>query len=145
MSSIIEFFNRFRRRYNTDTEEAIREVQAHIRGEIELEEGYVPPRIVLKNEVPEGSIWKIYQTSQFKSDLERLIRRGMDLSELDNVINILASGGILPKKYRDHPLKGDRKGTRECHIRPDWILVYSINKQEFILWEIRTGTHSDIF
>lgn len=133
------------RAYNDETDAAIREVQAHSRGEIELERGYEPGTVYLKNEKLHKTRYEIYQSSRFRSDLDRMLRRGADISELDAAIGILANGGVLPKRYRDHALRGSYKGNRECHIRPDWLLIYSRDDKTLILYEIRTGSHSDLF
>ncbi|TDP56430.1 type II toxin-antitoxin system YafQ family toxin [Aminicella lysinilytica] len=89
----------------------------------------------------------IERTSQFKKDFKQVKSRGCDLNELKAVIRILANGDDLPKSNKDHALNTSKnyKGMRECHIRPDWLLVYSINKTTLILRLIRTGSHSDIF
>ena len=85
-----------------------------------------------------------YQAA-FKRDYKRIKKRGYDIRLLEKVITILAEGQPLPKEYRDHPLIGDYEGCRECHISPDWLLVYEVAEQELILYLIRTGTHSDLF
>ncbi|MCI6652188.1 MAG: type II toxin-antitoxin system YafQ family toxin [Ruminococcus sp.] len=64
---------------------------------------------------------------------------------LKDVIEILASGQMLPEKYKDHNLTGNYYDCRECHITPDWLLIYKINNNELILYLTRTGTHSDLF
>ena len=64
---------------------------------------------------------------------------------LDKVVSIIAEGKVLPEKYRDHPLTGNYEDCRECHITPDWLLVYEIEDDELILYLTRTGTHSDLF
>lgn len=64
---------------------------------------------------------------------------------LTEVIRLLADGNTLPEKYKDHKLSGDFIGCRECHITPDWLLIYEINKGELVLYLTRTGTHSDLF
>ena len=89
----------------------------------------------------------IERTSQFKKDFKQVKSRGCDLNELKAVIRILANGDDLPKSNKDHALNTSKnyKGMRECNIRPDWLLVYSINKTTLILRLIRTGSHSDIF
>ena len=86
---------------------------------------------------------KLYK--KFKRDYKRIQKRGYNLDLLDNVIQMLAEGKPLPPKYRDHPLSGDYVGCRECHISPDWLLVYEIWQEELILYLTRTGTHSDLF
>jgi mRNA interferase YafQ len=83
-------------------------------------------------------------TGKFKKDVKRLKKRGYDLSLLKVAVNMLANGETLPKQYRDHPLKGNRKGYRDCHIQDDWVLVYKINKDVLTLVLCETGTHADI-
>lgn len=83
-------------------------------------------------------------TNTFKKDLVRLERRKFPLEELKEVINKLSKGEILPEKNKDHQLKGNLKDFRECHIRPDWLLIYQKNETELILVLSRTGTHSDL-
>lgn len=83
------------------------------------------------------------QTAQFKKDVKRQLRQGKDQAKLIEVVQILLGGRDLPLKHRDHPLKGEWKGRRDCHIEPDWILIYRITKDELRLE--RTGTHSDLF
>lgn len=85
-----------------------------------------------------------YQTA-FKKDYKRIKKRGYDVRLLEKVIELLAAGKGLPAEYRDHALSGDCVGCRECHIAPDWLLVYEINGNEMILYLTRTGTHSDLF
>lgn len=84
-------------------------------------------------------------SNRFRKDLKLAQRRGYDLDLLDHVVGLLASGAALPPKYRDHDLSGDYAGFRECHIQPDWLLVYRIEKRTLILFLSRTGTHSDLF
>ena len=88
---------------------------------------------------------KIERTSKFKKDFKVIQKRGYNLNILYDVVDILASGGVLPEKYSDHPLIGDYKGCRECHLQPDWLLIYQIINDELILLLTRTGTHSDLF
>lgn len=85
-----------------------------------------------------------YQTA-FKKDYKRIKRRGYNTALLETVIGILADGKELPAEYKDHALIGDYKGCRECHIAPDWLLVYEIVERDLLLYLTRTGTHSDIF
>ena len=87
----------------------------------------------------------IVSSNRFKKDLKLAIRRGYNISLLEEVVNKLAMGEILEKKYRDHELSGDFKGLREWHITPDWLLVYQIVDSELVLYLSRTGTHSDLF
>lgn len=85
----------------------------------------------------------IRRTSQFKRDVKRVQRQGKDLEELKRVLEMLVKEGELAPKYRDHVLVGQYKGTRECHIEPDWLLLYERAESEIVL--IRTGSHSDLF
>ena len=89
--------------------------------------------------------YEITFTSKFKKDIKRIKKRGYDLNLLRDVISILANGDQLDPKYNDHALSGEFKGCRECHIEPDWLLVYEIAEMELILYLTRTGTHSDLF
>lgn len=84
-------------------------------------------------------------TSQFKKDYKLAMKRGMKIELLDKVIDLLAMGEILPEKYHDHALTGNWLGHRECHIQPDWLLVYRIEKNVLVLNLVATGTHGDIF
>ena len=86
-------------------------------------------------------------SGQFKKDYKKAVRRGFDPKKLTVVMELLCSETPLPDKYRDHaPVNsGNYKGMRECHIEPDWLLVYKIYREELILEFIRTGTHSDLF
>ena len=85
-----------------------------------------------------------YQAA-FKKDYKRVKKRGYDIRLLEKTIALLAEGKALPSEYRDHALVGDYSGCRECHIAPDWLLVYEIVEDELLLYLTRTGTHSDLF
>ena len=85
----------------------------------------------------------IRRTSQFKRDVQRMQRQGRELEKLKRVLETLVKGEPLAAKYRDHVLVGQYKGTRECHIEPDWLLIYELAEIEIVL--IRTGSHSDLF
>ena len=85
-----------------------------------------------------------YQTA-FNRDYKRIKKRGYDLRLLEDVIALLAQEQELPPAYRDHALTGDYSGCRECHIAPDWLLVYEVLQDELLLYLTRTGTHSDLF
>ena len=85
-----------------------------------------------------------YETT-FKKDFKRIVKRGYNIKLLEDVIELLANGEALPEKYKDHSLIGDYADCRECHITPDWLLIYKINDIELILYLTRTGTHSDLF
>lgn len=86
-------------------------------------------------------------TGQFKKDYKLAVKRGCDPKKLEKVILLLGSGESLPETYQDHPLNNSRnyKDMRECHIEPDWLLIYKILQEKLILKLIRTGTHSDLF
>lgn len=86
---------------------------------------------------------KINSSGRFKKDLKICAKRGYDLQLLEDVINILRIPDQLPIQNKDHFLKGDYLGRRECHIAPDWLLIYEIYEEELYLE--RTGTHSDLF
>ena len=85
----------------------------------------------------------IRRTSQFKKDVRGMKKRGRDLSKLKEVLEKIISGQELEVKYRDHALVGPYKGTRECHVEPDWLLICELAQNEVVL--IRTGTHADLF
>ena len=89
--------------------------------------------------------YKPVVTSLFAKTLKMAKRRGLDLALLDEAVTILAKGGQLPPKYRDHQLKGRLSAFRECHIKGDWLLVYRIIEDRLILSLHSTGTHADIF
>lgn len=80
-----------------------------------------------------------------KHDLKRMKKRGKNLKKLETVLNILAQGNNLPEKYKDHSLSGNYKNYRECHIEPDWLLIYQIKENLLILIALRTGSPSDLF
>ena len=82
-------------------------------------------------------------TNQFKKELDLMLRRGRDKQKIAAVIANLVNQTPLEPKHRDHPLKGNFKGRRDCHIEPDWLLIYKVDV-DAIIFE-RTGTHSDIF
>lgn len=84
-------------------------------------------------------------TTQFKKDLKRIRKRGLDLNSLKFVLDTLQKQEALPLKYRDHALVGNYRGFRECHIEPDWLLIYTISNEKLILTAARTESHSDLF
>ena len=84
-------------------------------------------------------------TSQFKKDYKLAMKRGLDISLLEDIIAKLALGESLPEKNRDHALSGNWNGYRECHILPDWLLIYKLEDNILILTLARTGTHSNLF
>ena len=88
---------------------------------------------------------KIEFTGQFKRDYKQILKRGCKAHLLEQVLTMLVKEQDLPPKYRDHSLSGKYRGMRECHILPDWLMVYQIIDETLILRLIRTGTHSDLF
>lgn len=88
---------------------------------------------------------KIVSSNQFKKDLKRAKKRGFDFDRLTEVVNMLADQQNLPERYRDHNLIGDYSGFRECHVQPDWLLIYRIDDDQLELFLFRTGTHADLF
>ncbi len=88
---------------------------------------------------------KLFPTSRFRKDLKRIKKRNYNMDKLNEVIQLLLEEKTLPSKYCDHALLGDYMGFRECHINPDWLLIYAINKDKLILTASRTGTHADLF
>ena len=89
--------------------------------------------------------YEVKVTKQFKKDLKLAKKQNKDLDKLFEVVSILADGGTLDARYRDHDLSGNYKGTRECHIEPDWLLVYEIRDEVLVLMLYRLGTHSELF
>ena len=89
--------------------------------------------------------YNVRPTTRFRKDLKLMVKRGLDQAQLSEVIKLLARGERLPEKYSDHALRGEYQGCRECHIQPDWLLVYEQDDKDLYLYLIRTGTHSDLF
>lgn len=89
--------------------------------------------------------YEIQRTNQFKKDYKLAKKRGCNIDELKEIVAMLANGINLPEKYKDHALKGDYINCRECHIEPDWLLIYKITETVMILSLERTGSHSDLF
>ena len=92
-----------------------------------------------------ASKYPVKPTSQFKKDYKLAMKRGLDISLLEDIIAKLALGESLPEKNRDHALSGNWNGYRECHILPDWLLIYKLEDNILILTLARTGTHSNLF
>lgn len=90
-------------------------------------------------------MYEIEVTNRFIKDLKLARKRNLDEAKLNEVIEKLAKGEKLPEKNHDHVLVGDYRGCRECHISPDWLLIYSIEEVVKIITLIRTGSHSDLF
>lgn len=90
-------------------------------------------------------MFEVRTTGRYLKDLKRMLKRGLPKDELDDVVRMLSMGDPLPFKYKDHALTGNWAGYRECHVRPDWLLVYKIDDNTITLLLTRTGTHEDIF
>ncbi len=88
--------------------------------------------------------YELVTTNAFKKEYKKLVKRNYDMALLETVVELLLDGQTLPEKYKDHSLTGNWKGYRECHIEPDWLLVYKIYESKLILSLVRTGTHSDL-
>jgi mRNA interferase YafQ len=85
------------------------------------------------------------RTSQFKKDVKRADKRGKDMAQLKAVLELLIEGEPLPLEFKDHPLRGNFAGSRDCHIEPDWVLIYTLTEKDTHIRFERTGTHSDLF
>ncbi len=90
-------------------------------------------------------MYQIKFTSAYKKSYKLMKKRGLDMNALDTVVDTLRQGKKLDEKYRDHALSGGFAGFRECHIKPDWLLVYLIENDILTLTLVDTGSHSDIF
>lgn len=90
-------------------------------------------------------MYRIVTTGKFKKDLKTIIKRGYNIKLMDDVVTKLSNGEKLPEKNKDHALIGIYAGKRECHITPDWLLIYEIDNGNLILYLTRTGTHADLF
>jgi mRNA interferase YafQ len=84
-------------------------------------------------------------TSQYRRERKLAEKRGRNISLLNGIINTLLEEKPLDPKHRDHPLSGDYTGFRECHVQPDWLLIYTVDAGQLVLTASRTGTHSDLF
>lgn len=89
--------------------------------------------------------YKVVMSNQFRKDLRLAAKRGKNIDKINKIIKALANGGTLDLKYRDHTITGEYSGLRECHIEPDWLLVYQIDEGMVMLLLSRSGTHSDLF
>ena len=89
--------------------------------------------------------YEVKYTAQFKRDYKRMKKRGKDISKLLDVIDMLREGQTLPPQYQDHPLQGAYEGHRDCHVEPDWVLIYYKAEKTLVLSLTRTGSHSDVF
>lgn len=90
-------------------------------------------------------MYKVKFTNAYKKSIKRIIKRGLNISLLDEVIMKLSQGVELEPKYKDHMLKGEFAGFHECHIKPDWLLIYLIEDDILTLTLVDTGSHSDLF
>lgn len=90
-------------------------------------------------------MYQIVYTNRMKHDARLMKRRGKDMKKLVHVLALLADGQPLPEKYRDHQLTGNLQDFRECHIEPDWLLMYQIHEDMLILSATATGSHADLF
>jgi len=90
-------------------------------------------------------MYKVITTKKFEKALLRCKKRNYDMSLLSEAVNILAKSGTLPAKYKPHKLSGNCAGCWECHIKPDWLMIWKQNDMELILLFLNTGTHSDLF
>ena len=89
--------------------------------------------------------YTIRPSTRFQKDVKRVQKRGYDIGLMIEVIRKLVDGEELPPKYCDHDLSGNFVGCRECHIQPDWLMIYEVDDSQLFLYLIRTGTYSDIF
>lgn len=90
-------------------------------------------------------MYTVKPSGRFKKDLKIVAKRGYNINLLTNVIKLLAAGLPLPEKHQDHALSGNWANYRECHITPDWLLIYKVENDILVLTLTRTGTHSDLF
>jgi mRNA interferase YafQ len=90
-------------------------------------------------------MYEISKTGQFKKDFKLIVKRNYDLTKLELLLCLLISGEKLPALYKEHPLKSNFKGHFDCHIEPDWLLIFKRDDNEKLITLVRTGTHSDIF
>ena len=90
-------------------------------------------------------MYKFRYTNKIQRNIKLMKKRGKDLEKLKVVLNLLQQAQELPAKYNDHALSGNYVGCRECHIEPDWLLVYEIINEDLIILLLTTGTHSDLF
>lgn len=88
---------------------------------------------------------KVRYSNKFKKDFKTIIRRGYDITLFEDIVGLLREEKLLPEKCCDHALKGEYMGHRECHISPDWLLIYKVENDMITLSLTRTGTHSDLF
>ena len=90
-------------------------------------------------------MYAIQYTNRFKKDIQRCFKRGLDISAITLAISLLQETGSLPQSYKPHKLSGNKKGQWECHIKPDWLMVWEQDDAELRLLFLYTGTHADLF
>ncbi len=90
-------------------------------------------------------MYEISRTGQFKKDFKLIVKRNLDILKLETVLKLLLTGDKLPARYKEHNLKGNYIYCIDCHIEPDWILIFKRDRSEKVITLIRTGTHSDLF
>ena len=90
-------------------------------------------------------MYQIKTTREFEKDVKRCVKRGLPLEDLRTVMKLLERDGVLPEQYKPHKLTGNRRGQWECHIKPNWLLIWEQYDMELVLVMINTGTHSDLF
>jgi mRNA interferase YafQ len=90
-------------------------------------------------------IYDVITTKRFDKEVKLCVKRGYDMKNLRTIIKLLAETGVLPKEYKPHKLKGDFKGTIECHVEPDWLLIYEKTDKIRLIRLLRTGTHADLY
>lgn len=90
-------------------------------------------------------MYKIQASKKFKQQLKKAVSKGKDVEKLNRVVEALKGGEKLEEQFKDHKLRGSKKDLRECHIEPDWLLIYKIEKEKLLLLLIETGSHSDLF
>ena len=90
-------------------------------------------------------MYQLEYTNRFKKDVKRAVKRGYDISLLENVIDLLQKTGKLPPEFKSHKLSGDLAGKQECHIKSDWLLIWEQDDNKLTLLFLNTGTHSDLF
>lgn len=90
-------------------------------------------------------MYKIVYTNRMKKDVKQMKKRGKDIEKLVRILSLLANGNPLPVQHKDHPLSGNLHDFRECHIEPDWLLIYQIYEDTLILSATATGSHADLF
>jgi mRNA interferase YafQ len=90
-------------------------------------------------------MYSIDYSKRFKKDMKRCQKRGLNLQLILDAIALLRTTGMLPAQYRPHKLSGDKNGQWECHIEPDWLMIWEQNDTELTLLFLQTGTHSDLF